>query len=80
LQWRTGRVKTPVMLERSYLSEEAKYKVINGEAEGRFSLSLLNKPESVLYNGQNRFFTRKMQEGFSFRIAKRSSGNNFTQN
>src|SRR5690606_24066052 len=46
-QWRTDRVNE-VMLEREgYLSEDAKYQVIAGEAEGSFSTeAYLNRPES----------------------------------
>jgi gliding motility-associated lipoprotein GldJ len=73
-EWRTDRVNE-VMLEREgYLSEEAKYKVINGEAEGGFSTeAYLNKPESV-YNGQIDSLQGKMKKDSVSVFAKRSSG------
>tara|TARA_R110000868_G_scaffold291002_2_gene551314 strand:- start:17058 stop:18722 length:1665 start_codon:yes stop_codon:yes gene_type:complete len=73
-EWRTDRVNE-VMLEREgYLSEEAKYKVINGEAEGGFSTeAYLNRPESV-YNGQIDSLQGKMKKDSVSVFAKRSSG------
>lgn len=73
-EWRTDRVNE-VMLEREgYLSEDAKYKVINGEAEGGFSTeAYLNKPESV-YNGQIDSLQGKMKKDSVSVFAKRSSG------
>jgi len=51
-EWRTDRVNE-IMLEREgYLSQDAKYQVVNGEAEGSFSTeTYLNRPESV-YGGE----------------------------
>ncbi|MDL5513749.1 gliding motility lipoprotein GldJ [Arenibacter sp. M-2] len=73
-EWRTDRVNE-VMLEREgYLSEEAKYKVINGEAEGGFSTeAYLNRPESV-YNGQIDSLQGKKKKDSVSVFAKRSSG------
>ncbi|MCK0144565.1 gliding motility lipoprotein GldJ [Arenibacter sp. F26102] len=73
-EWRTDRVNE-VMLEREgYLSKEAKYKVINGEAEGGFSTeAYLNRPESV-YNGQIDSLQGKMKKDSVSAFAKRSSG------
>ncbi|MBU2903420.1 MULTISPECIES: gliding motility lipoprotein GldJ [Arenibacter] len=73
-EWRTDRVNE-VMLEREgYLSDEAKYKVINGEAEGGFSTeAYLNRPESV-YNGQIDSLQGKKKKDSVSVFAKRSSG------
>ncbi|MDX1768142.1 gliding motility lipoprotein GldJ [Arenibacter troitsensis] len=73
-EWRTDRVNE-VMLEREgYLSEDAKYKVINGEAEGGFSTeAYLNRPESV-YNGQIDSLQGKKKRDSVSVFAKRSSG------
>jgi len=73
-EWRTDRVNE-VMLEREgYISEEAKYKVINGEAEGGFSTeAYLNRPESV-YNGQIDSLQGKKKKDSVSVFAKRSSG------
>ncbi|HLT51617.1 MAG TPA: gliding motility lipoprotein GldJ [Arenibacter sp.] len=73
-QWRTDRVNE-VMLEREgYLSEDAKYQVIAGEAEGSFSTeAYLNRPESV-YNGQiDSLQGNKKRDSINV-FAKRSSG------
>lgn len=73
-QWRTDRVNE-VMLEREgYLSKDAKYMVINGEAEGGFSTeAYLNRPESV-YNGQIDSLQGKRKKDSVSVFAKRSSG------
>lgn len=73
-QWRTDRVNE-VMLEREgYLSKDAKYMVIAGEAEGGFSTeAYLNRPESV-YNGQiDSLQGNKKRDSINV-FAKRSSG------
>ena len=73
-QWRTDRVNE-VMLEREgYLSKDAKYQVITGEAEGGFSTeAYLNRPESV-YNGQiDSLQGNKKRDSINV-FAKRSSG------
>lgn len=72
--WRTDRVNE-VMLEREgYLSKDAKYKVISGEAEGGFSTeAYLNRPESV-YNGQIDSLQGKRKTDSVSVFAKRSSG------
>ncbi len=73
-EWRTDRVNE-IMLEREgYLSEDAKYKVVNGEIEGAFSTeAYLNRPESV-YNGQIDSLQGKMKKDSVSNFASRSTG------
>tara|TARA_R110002050_G_scaffold286468_3_gene436922 strand:+ start:3359 stop:5017 length:1659 start_codon:yes stop_codon:yes gene_type:complete len=73
-EWRTDRVNE-IMLEREgYLSSEAKYKALNGEAEGTFSTeAYLNRPESV-YNGQIDSLQGKMKKDSVSNFASRSTG------
>ena len=73
-EWRTDRVNE-IMLEREgYLSEEAKYKVVNGDIEGTFSTeAYLNRPESV-YNGQIDSLQGKMKKDSVSNFASRSTG------
>jgi gliding motility-associated lipoprotein GldJ len=73
-EWRTDRVNE-IMLEREgYLSEDAKYKVLNGEIEGAFSTeAYLNRPESV-YNGQIDSLQGKMKKDSVSNFASRSTG------
>lgn len=73
-EWRTDRVNE-IMLEREgYLSEDAKYKVVNGEIEGAFSTeAYLKRPESV-YNGQIDSLQGKMKKDSVSNFATRSTG------
>lgn len=73
-QWRTDRVNE-VMLEREgYLSKDAKYMVMSGDAQGSFSTeAYLNRPESV-YNGQIDSLQGNKKRDSVNVFAKRSSG------
>jgi len=73
-EWRTDRVNE-VMLEREgYLSQEAKYKPLEGEMGESFSNeAYLNRPESI-YGGQIDSLQGKMKKDSVSTFAKRSSG------
>src|SRR5690606_12671186 len=51
-EWRTDRVNELMLEREGYLSEDAKYMVVNGDLDVAFSTeAYLNNPESV-YGGQ----------------------------
>src|SRR5690554_1245196 len=73
-EWRTDRVNELMLEREGYLSEDAKYKVVNGDIDVAFSTeAYLNNPESV-YGGQiDSLQGNKKRDSINV-FAKRSSG------
>ena len=72
-EWRTDRVNEFQLVQEGFLSEEAMYKAMDGDA-GTFSTeAYLNNPESV-YGGQIDSLQGKQKKDSTNTFAKRTSG------